>query len=140
MFVCLHARRGRQISFTDGCEPPCVCWELNSGHRVLTTELSAQILVWICKRPCQSWRGSKARKVLAAQVCVPQFSLQNPHGKAGCVAYTCDHWEGSDRRVPVAHQPTSLAYLVSSGPCLNNLGGQVLKNYPRDCPLASIHT
>jgi hypothetical protein len=24
-------RRGRQISFTGGCEPPCSCWDLNSG-------------------------------------------------------------------------------------------------------------
>jgi hypothetical protein len=26
-----HSRRGSQISFTDGCEPPCDCWDLNSG-------------------------------------------------------------------------------------------------------------
>jgi hypothetical protein len=25
------ARRGHQISFKDGCEPPCGCWDLNSG-------------------------------------------------------------------------------------------------------------
>ena len=26
-----HTRRGHQISFTDGCEPPYGCWDLNSG-------------------------------------------------------------------------------------------------------------
>jgi hypothetical protein len=26
-----HTRRGHQIPITDGCEPPCGCWELNSG-------------------------------------------------------------------------------------------------------------
>jgi hypothetical protein len=26
-----YTRRGRQISLQDGCEPPCGCWELNSG-------------------------------------------------------------------------------------------------------------
>jgi hypothetical protein len=26
-----HTRRGHQFPITDGCEPPCVCWELNSG-------------------------------------------------------------------------------------------------------------
>jgi hypothetical protein len=27
-----HSRRGRQISlWMDGCEPPCGCWDLNSG-------------------------------------------------------------------------------------------------------------
>jgi hypothetical protein len=26
-----HTRRGHQIPIIDGCEPPCGCWELNSG-------------------------------------------------------------------------------------------------------------
>jgi hypothetical protein len=26
-----HTRRGSQIFVTDGCEPPCGCWDLNSG-------------------------------------------------------------------------------------------------------------
>jgi hypothetical protein len=26
-----HTRRGHQIPITDGCEPPCGCWELNSS-------------------------------------------------------------------------------------------------------------
>jgi hypothetical protein len=26
-----HSRRGHQISLRDGCEPPCGCWDLNSG-------------------------------------------------------------------------------------------------------------
>jgi hypothetical protein len=26
-----HSRRGHQIFVTDGCEPPCGCWDLNSG-------------------------------------------------------------------------------------------------------------
>ena len=38
--VHLHARKGRQIPL-DGHEPPCGCWELNSGpleeHSVLLT-------------------------------------------------------------------------------------------------------
>ena len=30
--VCLQARRGYQTDLiSDGCEPPCGCWELNSG-------------------------------------------------------------------------------------------------------------
>jgi hypothetical protein len=38
-------RRGHQIPITDGCEPPCGCWELNSGPLeeqsvLLTTEPS----------------------------------------------------------------------------------------------------
>jgi hypothetical protein len=26
-----HSRRGHQIFVTDGCGPPCSCWDLNSG-------------------------------------------------------------------------------------------------------------
>jgi hypothetical protein len=26
-----HSRRGHQIFVMDGCEPPCGCWDLNSG-------------------------------------------------------------------------------------------------------------
>jgi hypothetical protein len=26
-----HTRRGHRIPITDGCEPPCGCWDLNSG-------------------------------------------------------------------------------------------------------------
>jgi hypothetical protein len=43
-----HTRRGRTSdSITDGCEPPCGCWELNSGPLeeqsvLLTTEPSLQ--------------------------------------------------------------------------------------------------
>jgi hypothetical protein len=43
-----HTRRGHRISLhTDGCEPPCGCWELNSGPLeeqsvLLTTEPSLQ--------------------------------------------------------------------------------------------------
>jgi hypothetical protein len=42
-----HSRRGHQIFVTDGCEPPCGCWELNSGPLeeqsvLLTTEPSHQ--------------------------------------------------------------------------------------------------
>jgi hypothetical protein len=42
-----HTRRGHQISLMGGCEPPCGCWDLNSGpleeHWVLlTTEPSLQ--------------------------------------------------------------------------------------------------
>jgi hypothetical protein len=30
-----HTRRGHQISLgRDGCEPPCGCWDLNSGPSV----------------------------------------------------------------------------------------------------------
>ena len=29
--VGLQARRGHQTPFTDGCEPSCGCWEMNSG-------------------------------------------------------------------------------------------------------------
>jgi hypothetical protein len=40
-------RRGHWIPITDGCEPPCGCWELNSGPLeeqsvLLTTEPSFQ--------------------------------------------------------------------------------------------------
>ena len=38
-----HTRRGHQLLLTNGCEPPCGCWELNSGPLgeqsvLLTTE------------------------------------------------------------------------------------------------------
>jgi hypothetical protein len=41
-----HQKRASD-SITDGCEPPCSCWELNSGPLeeqsvLLTTELSLQ--------------------------------------------------------------------------------------------------
>jgi hypothetical protein len=43
-----HTRRGHRIPFTDGCEPPNGCWELNSGPLkeqsvLLTTEPSFQL-------------------------------------------------------------------------------------------------
>jgi hypothetical protein len=31
VIVFRHTRRGHRIPITDGCEPPCSCWELNSG-------------------------------------------------------------------------------------------------------------
>jgi len=31
LLVHLRARRGHQTPITDGCEPPCDFWELNSG-------------------------------------------------------------------------------------------------------------
>ena len=42
-----HTRRGHQTPLTDGCEPPCDCWELNSGPLeeqsvLLTAEPSLQ--------------------------------------------------------------------------------------------------
>jgi uncharacterized Fe-S center protein len=42
-----HTRKEHQISFIDGCEPPCDCWELNSGPLevglvLLTAEPSLQ--------------------------------------------------------------------------------------------------
>jgi hypothetical protein len=42
-----HSRRGRQICYEDGCEPPCGCWDLNSGpleeqSLLLTAEPSLQ--------------------------------------------------------------------------------------------------
>jgi hypothetical protein len=58
MYVCkytvavfTHSRRERQISFTDGCEPPCGCWDLNSGPSeeqsvLLTAEPSLQLREW----------------------------------------------------------------------------------------------
>jgi len=41
--ICLYTRRGHQDDITDGCEPPCGCWELNLGPLegqfvLLTTE------------------------------------------------------------------------------------------------------
>jgi hypothetical protein len=46
--VSRHTRRGHLIPITDGCEPPCGCWELNSGPLeeqsvLLTTEQSLQL-------------------------------------------------------------------------------------------------
>jgi hypothetical protein len=40
-----HTRRGHYISISDGCEPPCGCWELITGPLeeqlvLLTTEPS----------------------------------------------------------------------------------------------------
>jgi hypothetical protein len=42
-----HSRRGHQVFVTDGCEPPCGCWDLNSGPLeeqsvLLTTEPTQQ--------------------------------------------------------------------------------------------------
>jgi len=42
-----HTRRGHWIPITDGCEPPCGCWDLNSGPLeeqsvLLTAEPSLQ--------------------------------------------------------------------------------------------------
>jgi hypothetical protein len=42
-----HTRRWLQIPITDGCEPPCGCWELNSESLeeqsvLLTAEPSLQ--------------------------------------------------------------------------------------------------
>ena len=42
---------------TDGCEPPCGCWELNSGPSeeqsvLLTAEPSLQPLLWFCVGDC----------------------------------------------------------------------------------------
>ena len=31
LLVCLIHQKGALDPFTDGCEPPCGCWELNSG-------------------------------------------------------------------------------------------------------------
>jgi hypothetical protein len=47
LHVHLHARRDL---ITDGCEPPCGCWELNSGSleeqaMLLTAEPSLQLLI-----------------------------------------------------------------------------------------------
>ena len=44
-----HTRRGHQVPFTDGCEPPHGCWDLNSGSLeeqsvFLTSEPSVQPL------------------------------------------------------------------------------------------------
>ena len=46
LHVCPHARRAPDL-IVDGCEPPCGCWELNSGPLeeqpvLLTTEPSPQ--------------------------------------------------------------------------------------------------
>jgi hypothetical protein len=43
-----HTRRGHQIPITDGCEPPCGRWEVNSGPLeeysvLLTTEKSLEL-------------------------------------------------------------------------------------------------
>ena len=56
--ISAHQRRAPDL-ITDGCEPPCGCWELNSGPLeeqplLLTTELSLQplnvfliFLIWL---------------------------------------------------------------------------------------------
>jgi hypothetical protein len=46
-----HGRRQHWIIVTDGCEPPCGCWELNSGPLeeqsvLLTPELSLQTTIF----------------------------------------------------------------------------------------------
>ncbi|KAM7321291.1 hypothetical protein ACRRTK_019383 [Alexandromys fortis] len=53
---------------TDGCEPPCGCWELNSGPLeeqaiLLITEPSLQPEINLFKRRCQS--GEMAPKFRA---------------------------------------------------------------------------
>jgi hypothetical protein len=49
-----YSRRGYQIFVTDGCEPPCGYWDLNSGPLeeqsvLLTTEPSHQPLFFVFK-------------------------------------------------------------------------------------------
>jgi hypothetical protein len=52
---------------TDGCEPPCGCWELNSGHLeeqsvLLTTEPSLHLLTTITlRRKKFNWTGLQFR-------------------------------------------------------------------------------
>jgi hypothetical protein len=40
-----HSRRGHQIFVTDGREPPCGCWDLNSGS------LEEQSVLWNLSSP-----------------------------------------------------------------------------------------
>jgi hypothetical protein len=50
MYAQTHQKRASDL-FTDGCEPPCGCWDLNSGPLeeqsvLLTTEPSLQPQWW----------------------------------------------------------------------------------------------
>jgi hypothetical protein len=54
--ACIYACRQKRTPdpVTDGCEPPCGCWELNSGPLeeqlvLLTSELYLQPLITILK-------------------------------------------------------------------------------------------
>jgi hypothetical protein len=58
-----HSRRGYWIPVTNGCEPPCGCWELNSGPLeeqavLLTPEPSLQPLKIVLKGICQMGSGT----------------------------------------------------------------------------------
>jgi hypothetical protein len=51
-----HTRRGHWIPTTDGCEPSCGCWELNSGPLeeqsvLLTAEPSLQLYGFFLNNP-----------------------------------------------------------------------------------------
>jgi hypothetical protein len=52
MYVCMTDQKRASYPITDGCEPPCACWELNSGpleeqSELLTTEPSLQHLCFL---------------------------------------------------------------------------------------------
>ena len=57
-----HTRGGHQMPIADGCEPPCGCWELNSGPLeeqsvLLTAEPSLQPLRQIFNQTQSSLTG-----------------------------------------------------------------------------------
>ena len=61
--------------FTDGCEPPCGCWELNSGPleeqaMLLTTEPSLQPNVFVFKNYISKSQCRAAEKEPTAQAMV----------------------------------------------------------------------
>ena len=58
--LCLHVSLQAPNLITDGCEPPCGCWELNSGPLeelsvLLTTEPSLQPHVMIFLKVIVTW-------------------------------------------------------------------------------------
>ena len=61
-----HQKRASDL-ITDGCEPPCGCWELNSGPQeeqsALLTTASPLQPDW--KTFKESWRDSSVGRVLA---------------------------------------------------------------------------
>jgi hypothetical protein len=61
-----HSRRGHQIFVTGGCEPPCSCWDLNSGPLeeqlvLLTAEPSHQPRLFVFKEVCTQHLGGRGR-------------------------------------------------------------------------------
>ena len=74
-----HSRRGHQIFVMDGCEPPCVCWNLNSGplENITSAELieleditrkSLKKFLTVCKLLVQQKQNITWQEIKAGEI------------------------------------------------------------------------